>query len=134
MGRNTTPELRRLSIDRMDYGMKVREISRSLDIPKITAGDIINTFKDEDMIFAKKPGRKPKTTARSSKQLISLSTRKPTLTSLQHADTLVDGNLYSTRSIRRNLNHAGLHGRVPAREFGKFGNGLAKVYIQTKCN
>lgn len=96
-------------------GLGYKAISKRFQVHVATVQGIIKKFKVFHTVKnLKRPGRKPKVSARHARKLVQAATINPRVTTKEMLQGLGDiGTSISRQTLQRTLNRAGLNGRRP---------------------
>lgn len=108
-------DLRSRIVDAHKDGLGYKAISKRFQVHVATVQSIIKKFKVFHTVKnLKRPGRKPKVSARHARKLVRAATINPRITTKEMLQGLGDiGTSISRQTLQRTLNRAGLNGRRP---------------------
>ena len=118
--RELSEEVRHKIVAKHGQSQGYKSISRDLDVPVSTVRNVIRKFKAHGTV-ANLPGcgpqgHKRKLDRRLQRRIVRMVEKAPRSTAKQiQADLQTQGTTVSTRTIRRQLNERGFHGRRPGR-------------------
>lgn len=113
--KNTTFEQRQIVIFNHTKGISIRQIGKTLNIPKSTVGDIIKRYQREDRIDSiKQKGQPEKLSVRDKRFLVRTVQSNPKISAPKLATMLYTRNKQSicAKTVRKVLKDSGYNSRV----------------------